>query len=178
MRQSEQSKKWMAEALLALMEEMPYGAITVKNITEKAGVARLTFYRNFERKDDILRYHLMEGFEEYRTQLRQEEKLDLQQTIALCYRFWEGRKEEIRLLIEQDLAWLIREPFEECLRSVLAEVGLSARFSEFQIHFLTGGMFSGMLAWLECSGAQTPEEIAREILGMIRITQGNEKENG
>ncbi len=42
------------EAFLDLMEEKPYMDITVTDIVRRAGVARISFYRNFNSTSDIL----------------------------------------------------------------------------------------------------------------------------
>jgi AcrR family transcriptional regulator len=39
---------------MILMDEKPYDKITISDITEKAGIARQTFYRNYNDKDDVL----------------------------------------------------------------------------------------------------------------------------
>ena len=44
----------MNEALLILLEKKEYEFITVKEICEKAGVNRSTFYLHYETKDDLL----------------------------------------------------------------------------------------------------------------------------
>ena len=41
-------------ALLQLMEKKPYNEITITDITKRAGVSRMAYYRNYESKDDIL----------------------------------------------------------------------------------------------------------------------------
>ena len=48
-------------ALLKLMQTKPYKDITVTDITKKAGVSRMAYYRNFNDKDDILLNHLKES---------------------------------------------------------------------------------------------------------------------
>ena len=53
-RQVVRTKSWIFEAIMVLMEEKPYNKITVSDITEKAGIARPTFYRNFDDKDDVI----------------------------------------------------------------------------------------------------------------------------
>lgn len=47
--------EYIEEALLLLLEKKEYKAITISEICQKAGVTRMSFYRNFEGKDDILR---------------------------------------------------------------------------------------------------------------------------
>ena len=168
MKQSDQSKQYMVEALLALMREKPYNLISVKDITEKAGVARLTFYRNFETKEDIIRHHLQIGFDSYMEEVKQAEQLDLKHILTRCYTFWEGQREEILLFSAQNLGWLLREPFADCLQEILWQIGLMNRYSYFQQQFLIGGMFSDMLAWVSDPRGRTPEDMATEILEILK----------
>jgi hypothetical protein len=58
-RQVERTKSWIFDALMLLMDEKPYDKITVSDISEKAGIARPTFYRNFDDKDDVIFEYLM-----------------------------------------------------------------------------------------------------------------------
>jgi AcrR family transcriptional regulator len=53
-RQVERTRSWLLEAGLLLMDEKPYSKITVSDITEKAGIARQTFYRNYKDKDEVI----------------------------------------------------------------------------------------------------------------------------
>lgn len=45
-------------ALTQLMKTMPYKDITITDITNKAGVSRMAYYRNYKDKDDILVKHV------------------------------------------------------------------------------------------------------------------------
>ncbi|MDR1352861.1 MAG: TetR/AcrR family transcriptional regulator [Treponema sp.] len=53
-RQVQRTRSWIFEALMILMDEKPYKKITVSDITEKAGIARQTFYHNYDDKDDVV----------------------------------------------------------------------------------------------------------------------------
>jgi len=41
-------------ALIQLMEKKPFGEITISEIVEKAGVSRVSYYRNYFYKEDVL----------------------------------------------------------------------------------------------------------------------------
>jgi len=41
-------------ALIQLMEKKPFGNITISEIVEKAGVSRVSYYRNYYYKEDVL----------------------------------------------------------------------------------------------------------------------------
>lgn len=61
------SRQHLTSALLGLMEEQPYGEISVVDICQRAMVHRTTFYAHFEDKDDLFRYvlkNLMDQFSE------------------------------------------------------------------------------------------------------------------
>jgi AcrR family transcriptional regulator len=45
------SKDGIEQALLSLMIEQPYKSITIRSLTEHAGLSRQTFYLNFENKE-------------------------------------------------------------------------------------------------------------------------------
>lgn len=55
-----QSKQWILEALLKLMEEKEYEKITIKELTARADLDRKTFYRNFRSKEEVLYLQLQE----------------------------------------------------------------------------------------------------------------------
>jgi len=61
-RQVQRTKSWIFDALMLLMDEMPYMKISVSDITEKAGIARTTFYRNYDDKDDVVFEYLVKTF--------------------------------------------------------------------------------------------------------------------
>ena len=48
----------MDEAFLILLEKKDYDYITIKEICEKAGVNRSTFYLHYETLDDLLKESL------------------------------------------------------------------------------------------------------------------------
>lgn len=51
---SDGTKQYITEALFLLMEHKVYEKISIVEITKKAGVGRVTYYRHFQSKDDIL----------------------------------------------------------------------------------------------------------------------------
>ena len=48
-------KRQITNALLFLLKEKPLSDISVSELTDKAGIGRVSFYRNYQSKEDILR---------------------------------------------------------------------------------------------------------------------------
>lgn len=166
-KQSEVSRELLAEALLLLMKKKEYTGITVKEIAEKAGVSRLTFYRNFDSREDILRWHIAQGFQQYLNTVDRSAETGLKAVISLCFTFWGERSEEIRLFLRQDLAYLLQQPFDSCMRTLMARLGILQEIPPMQRQFIIGGMFADMIEWISAEYPVTPENAAEEILCMF-----------
>ena len=48
-------EEYIISALFKLMERKTYESISITEITNKAGVGRISFYRNFDSKEDIVK---------------------------------------------------------------------------------------------------------------------------
>lgn len=70
-----QSKEWLVKALQILMKTKNYSDITIKELAQKAGVDRKTFYRDFKSKEDVLRFYLDRTCQDYIARLNKENKL-------------------------------------------------------------------------------------------------------
>jgi len=53
-RRVERTQQLLSEALVALIVEKGYEAVTIKDITERANVAYVTFFRHYRDKDELL----------------------------------------------------------------------------------------------------------------------------
>ena len=168
-KQTERSRQWIVEALLQLMETMPFREISITDLTRKAGVSRLTFYRNFESKEDALRLHYRQVFRKYLEHLDQKCAATPKDALALCYRDWKNEEHEIRLMLQNHLEQLIYEPFEEYLEVLLTKYRIGTRLSRNQKRFLVGGLYFSMLDWVEHPQHATPEERAAGILSMLNL---------
>jgi AcrR family transcriptional regulator len=84
-RQILRTKSWVFDALMLLMDEMSYNKITVSNISDKAGIARPTFYRYYDDKDDVIFEYLLNTFNTELLNIEKVNKDDKQDTIVLMF---------------------------------------------------------------------------------------------
>jgi AcrR family transcriptional regulator len=66
-RRVHRTQRLLREALVALIREKGFEALTVQDIFDRANVGRATFYAHFDNKEDLL----VSGFDELRTALRE-----------------------------------------------------------------------------------------------------------
>ena len=81
-RQVQRTKSWIFDAIMLLMDEKPYNKITVSDITEKAGIARQTFYYTYNDKDDAILDYLLNTFNADLMSIEAAKKSDKKHTIV------------------------------------------------------------------------------------------------
>lgn len=167
MKQSEKSKLWMEAALLQLMKKKNFSAITVTDICEKAGVSRLTFYRNFETKEDILRFHFDKVFHEYICRFDKGIS-DIEDAITSCFEVWYELREEIKRIVDNHLALLMYEPFSKYTQIVLSKNEKYKKCDVAQQNFILGGMFALMVSMVNNPADMKPEKLTKSIMGLLK----------
>ena len=105
----------LTQALLQLMETKPLAQINVSELCTRAGVGRVSFYRNFDSMEQILVLYLRKATDEWWVEFSQKPEDEFYAT------FWpelleEYRKNEqlIKLLYENTASHLIRDHIFGC----------------------------------------------------------------
>ncbi len=101
------------EALMILLQQKKYDDITVSEITSKAGVSRMTYYRTYSSKEDIVIQH----FKEMVTELKEKDPEIGNQPYEVWYKVLLDF-----VYSEQELmAYILRTPRSgQCVRIVFA----------------------------------------------------------
>ena len=63
------TKDSIIQALIFLISQKSYEKITITDITKKAGVSRMSFYRNYKKIDDVLIDAVDKLFNDVQTEL-------------------------------------------------------------------------------------------------------------
>jgi AcrR family transcriptional regulator len=69
-RRVQRTQRLLREALVALIREKGFEALSVQEIIDRANVGRATFYAHFDNKEDLL----ASGFDELRASLKERQK--------------------------------------------------------------------------------------------------------
>ncbi|ATF26275.1 TetR/AcrR family transcriptional regulator [Brochothrix thermosphacta] len=169
-KQSQLSQEWIIEALIQLLKTKNYHDITITDITNKAGVARLTFYRNFKDKDDILLTRSYQLFEAYFEELKANNKLvTIPAALHLSFNYWQRDAETLDLLIKNQLFYLIEQPFYSFLEKIIAENSQLNQLNTIQKSFILGGTTQAMRSWITNGSKDSPTEITETLLKIINL---------
>ena len=154
--QSDFSKKCLSEALILLMKKKDFNLITNKDITEKAGLSHITIYRNFKKKEDILKYYLDEITKDFikSKKVNYSPNHFIAFIIVLFTHLKE--KENIGLLLyKANCLHFIKDEFDKIF------IGKAKnKKEEYNFRFVSGGLYNIYQYWLLNGSLEAPEEIA------------------
>lgn len=158
------TRQMLRDALIELIVEKGYDAITVQDITDRANVGRTTFYLHYGHKDDLLLNGLQEMYQEIIQQIepgRMNDSADwahIAQYVEF-YKMMMGPKGSQQFTVQ--------------LRDFLVEIGIKHVVSPLQsdesklrvpgglmAHFVAGAQLGMVTWWLSNTEKYPPETIA------------------
>ncbi len=168
-KRSRRTRAWLLETLLELIEEKDYAEISITELTQKAGIARQTFYRNFNTKDDILLYKMDEIREEYlmkvqkNLQTKHDPNWDFE--VNQMIHLWQQNEALFKGLQKAGLAFHALEKITEIfslLHMKIQKLQILNEKHQYLVYYLSGGVYMVLNKWFENDRA-TSVELLREL---------------
>ena len=155
------SVKLIADALLALLEEKPFSQITVTDLQLRSTVSRSTFYRSFDRPEDVLAYLCDQGFE---TALRKAEP-SAQALGVAGFRYWMHNTAVLEAIVEVHRTDILFASLRRALTQAQHLPLLSDRAAEndYFVAIVTSVMTGILTTWIEHGKRETPEEVFERV---------------
>lgn len=163
--QAEQSRQWIMEALLLLMDKKPFESITITDITKKAGVARLTFYRHYENKEQIIEDYYSETFNKFLMEISQTKKITKKDALRRCFEYWRQEEKVVKSLVEHNMKHLLYDKLDGYLGCI--QVLKTSPYNNLQMKFVNGGLLTALIDWVLDSQGYSAGEMAEMIQGLI-----------
>ncbi|HEY3661730.1 MAG TPA: TetR/AcrR family transcriptional regulator [Chthoniobacterales bacterium] len=151
----ERTRDRLGDALVELLLEKPFAAITVQEILDRAGVSRTTFYSHYRDKNDLFLSDAEEFFEAMATALsRFGDKSQRVAPVEELFSHIGERRDFYSALLEsgrlRDVLELGQEHFARGITQRLAEMARSRAIAPNErdaiAHGLAGNLFS-LLSW-------------------------------
>jgi len=141
----------ITKAAIALLEDHELADITVRQITERAGVSRDSFYRNFKDKEDILFRYVHKMLGEWNEAYKAKRSVSHAGIYECLFAGLKENGEFCRLLEKRGL-------FHLYLKALMVEFGPKPEhdnMSAYTAAFVTYGTYGWMREWLS-RGMQEP----------------------
>ena len=147
-------KECITEALLQLMKEKTLYEIAITEIVERAGVARVSFYRNFTSKENVIEQHLILLIREWGRDFEKKGNRDLFAQTLLEHFY--TNKDFYLLLYKQGLSSMIYENIRGTCRLDLAGNNMERYIKSM----FAGAIFGWLDEWMRQGMPESPEELA------------------
>lgn len=163
--QNKITKESIFTALMILMEQKNFKEISITEITKKAGVSRMAFYRNYNLKEDILTTYIDELLQEYSREILNAEKMDIYENIRLCFSYFRKHEKLISNLVNSNLINILQEKFigffHKLSEDVACNKSYSAEKQKFWIEYVAGGIYNMLIEWAKSGMKQSDEYMAK-----------------
>lgn len=145
-------------AMWDLLAVKSFDKISVSELVARAGVGRVTFYRNFASKEEVLARSLRQEMKDWleRREIDLSDWSDAHLMLALrqFFDFWYGQQEPIRLLMANRLDYLLEEELNRYFQERLGHLT-----DDFHLQFIVGGFFRVLRTWVAKGCQESPDEI-------------------
>ncbi len=175
---NEAARKAIMEALFQLMENKRFSSISVCDIVSTAGVARMSYYRNFESKEQIIEAYIDKLHDELLSN-NAEPATSSQHTQgplaeeALISGFSNSlqrmRREQKKVLalVNAGFATTLQQMMDAYLEARLGDMPASS-IERFELYFTSGALLNVLVKWLEQGAKERPEELAAFCAKLLR----------
>lgn len=151
-------------ALMILMEKKSFEEISITELAKKAGVSRMSYYRNYHSKEDIINLYIDDILDEYITKISDYEKHDRYNRKYLFIACLKNNERLLKNLVNSGLTYLILDRLNRLINEDL----LSPCLPEFDlqnVRFAVGGLYNVIIEWFKGGMSQSMKELAALLCG-------------
>lgn len=158
-------KECIADALLRLLKEKPMEAITIQEITDLADVGRVTYYRNFSSKEDVILFKLSLLCETWIETIIPED-LQNEKKMAMQFFIFIRSMEDVVIVLYRANLWFV------FLNFLYQYLGPQEGFEKEEIYkssFLAYGLFGITSEWIKGGMVETEEQLGEMLMKVLLI---------
>ena len=143
---------------MELMKEKKFEKISIGELCDRAGVSRMTYYRSYNYKEDILLQHLDECFSRYMQGL---DVRDFYTSSLSFFQFWQDQEREFLIaVVKSNLAAGLMDKFYAYLEEIFSQMQLGTEVAPYAKSFLAGGLYKMLIDWVKNGTKDSPEAMA------------------
>ena len=137
------SRDYIIESFFILLENNKFDDISIQEICNKAGVSRVTFYRNFSDKLDIINGYFVTMIKKFIQDVGKV-NTNYRDISYLTFTFLKQEKTKIKSLINNNLEYL----YLNLLNNHLTKNFIKDNMSEMLAHIYSGALYNLSIWWV------------------------------
>lgn len=160
------TREWMQQALLQLLKTKDLSEISVTELTKTAGVARVTFYRNYNDMADIIFDYLENP--KYGLPSPDTASFYLPQFIRSYFEFFKDHQELVRCIQKNNLLPYLMVTLDNNIASqsyyMIAAYGFE---TQYEVSGLVGMFYKILMDWIRSGMKESIEEMSLIVYNII-----------
>ncbi len=155
-------KECIVKALIELIDEKDIKSISITEITKKAGVSRMSYYRNYYYKEDILNNYLIDILEEYddkRSELINSNNSSMDQLILYAFEFFKKYKDFVMAVEKSNLSNIMQNKITEYMSSLYPYKDNDIK-SRYELYIFSGSLYNACKMWILGGLKEDEKELA------------------
>ncbi|MBN2299556.1 MAG: TetR/AcrR family transcriptional regulator [Acholeplasmataceae bacterium] len=168
-KQIDESVQMILDGFFNLLSKSDYHSINMSSIALEAQVSRMTLYRYFKDKEDIIIYYIQETMKRFKHMISNQPSPNfvyiLQMRNQLIYEDARLRTAFNHEIVESLFREVIKQS-EPLINSFIPNVSLVSKYKKL---FVAGGISNITRDWVLNGMKETPEQITRECLKLLLL---------
>lgn len=148
-------KKQITAALVGLLKEKSIADISVKELTQKAQVSRVSFYRNYQTKEDILKDEADRLIKEWGRRYETNPESSPETLFPSLFDFYREHKEYYTILYQAGMASVMLETILNTIQITDEMENLEAYLKSFWAY----GIYGWMIEWIKRGMPESGSEL-------------------
>ena len=156
-------KRQITAALLNLLKEKKLADISVSELTEMAGVGRVSFYRNYQTKEDILREESDRLIQEWGKLYEANPESAPETLFPSLFDFYREHRDFYTTLYEAGMSTIMMDTIISTIQITPEMPNLEAYMKSFWAY----GIYGWMLEWIK----RGMHESGSELIGLFQLAR-------
>ena len=158
-------KNQITEGLFSLLRKKSFSEITVTDIVKEANVARASYYRNFQNKEEIIEAAMDSLWDELMGDIKYDDdenifnqenaRTGFEKALTCCL----VRKADLLTLYHNGFGSLIQQTFNRYIMEFAGNMPVNST-ERYKLFFIAGAVTNVLIEWLDGGAKEPPREIA------------------
>ena len=158
-------KSQITEGLFSLLRKKSFSEITVTDIVKEANVARASYYRNFQNKEEIIEAAMDRLRDELMADIQYDDdehifnqgnaRAGFEKALTCCL----VRKADLLTLYHNGFGSLIQQTFNRYIMEFAGNMSANS-IERYKLYFISGAVTNVLVEWLNEGAKEPPREIA------------------
>ena len=158
-------KNQITEGLFSLLRKKSFSEITVTDIVKEANVARASYYRNFQNKEEIIEAAMDRLRDELMADIQYDDdehifnqenaRAGFEKALTCCL----VKKADLLTLYHNGFGSLIQQTFNRYIMEFAGNMPANSA-TRYKLYFISGAVTNVLIEWLNEGAKEPPREIA------------------